>query len=76
LYRSAPRKSIEAIKCNLDRVSISPLEGSSDFKGTLTSQGFNLIGATQGAEIIGITTGNQLNAFFELGPLQYNGGPT
>jgi len=50
--------------------------GSPDFSGTLTSQGFNLIGNTSGTTITGTTTGNQLNVDPKLGPLQNNGGPT
>ena len=47
-----------------------------DFQGTLTSQGHNLIGDTNGATITGETTGNILNQNPLLGPLQNNGGPT
>ena len=47
-----------------------------DFQGTLTSQGYNLIGNTSGTTITGTTTGNQLNVDPHLGPLQDNGGPT
>jgi hypothetical protein len=47
-----------------------------DFVGTLTSQGYNLIGNTSGTTITGTTTGNQLNVDPHLGPLQDNGGPT
>ncbi len=47
-----------------------------DFKGTLSSQGYNLIGNTSGTTITGTTTGNQLNVDPHLGPLQDNGGPT
>ena len=47
-----------------------------DFQGTLTSQGYNLIGNTSGTTITGDTTGNQLNVDPLLGPLQDNGGPT
>src|SRR5438067_100316 len=49
---------------------------SPDFSGTLTSQGYNLIGNTSGTTITGTTTGNQLNVDPKLGPLQNNGGPT
>ena len=53
------------------------LSGSGpDFGGTLTSQGYNLIGNTSDTTITGITTGNQLNVDPRLGPLQDNGGPT
>jgi CSLREA domain-containing protein len=47
-----------------------------DFKGTLASQGYNLIGNTSGTTITGTTTGNQLGVDPKLGPLQDNGGPT
>jgi len=47
-----------------------------DFFGTLTSQGYNLIGNTTDTVILGITTGNLLNIDPLLGPLQNNGGPT
>jgi CSLREA domain-containing protein len=49
-----------------------------DFSGTLTSQGFNLIGNTSGTNITGTTTGNQLNVDPKLDPsgLKNNGGPT
>ncbi len=49
---------------------------NNDFVGTLTSQGYNLIGNTSGTTITGTTTGNQLNVDPHLGPLQDNGGPT
>ena len=49
---------------------------SQDFKGALTSQGYNLIGNNSGTTITGTTTGNQLNVDPKLGPLQNNGGPT
>lgn len=47
-----------------------------DVAGTLTSQGYNIIGDTTGATITGTTTGNQLNVNPNIGPLQDNGGPT
>ena len=47
-----------------------------DFAGPLNSRGYNLIGNTQGTQITGTTTGNQLNVNPMLGPLQNNGGPT
>ncbi len=49
---------------------------NNDFVGTLTSQGYNLIGNTSGTIITGTPTGNQLNVDPHLGPLQDNGGPT
>lgn len=48
----------------------------SDFGGTLTSGGYNLIGTTAGVTISGTTTGNILNADPALGPLAANGGTT
>jgi hypothetical protein len=47
-----------------------------DVSGAVNSQGYNLIGNTNGATINGFTTGNQLNVDPLLGPLQDNGGPT
>ena len=47
-----------------------------DFDGTLVSQGYNLIRATNNTTITGDTTGNQLNVDPLIGPLQDNGGPT
>jgi CSLREA domain-containing protein len=49
---------------------------SSDCSGTLTSQGFNLIGNTDGCTLSGTTTGNILNQEPRLGALADNGGPT
>ncbi len=48
----------------------------SDFYGTMTSQGFNLVHDTNGCTIVGNTTGNLLGVDPLLGPLQANGGPT
>ena len=50
----------------------------SDVRGTITSQGYNLISDASGA-IISPATGDQIGvpaAQLNLGPLQYNGGPT
>lgn len=47
-----------------------------DFDGTLVSQGYNLIRATDNTTITGDTTGNQLGVDPLIGPLQDNGGPT
>jgi CSLREA domain-containing protein len=47
-----------------------------DFKGTLTSQGYNLIGNTTDTTIIGDTTGNILNQDPKLAPLGDYGGLT
>jgi CSLREA domain-containing protein len=48
-----------------------------DFRGTLTSQGYNLIENTAGTTISGETTGNTLNMNAHLDPvLRDNGGPT
>jgi hypothetical protein len=50
---------------------------SDDFFGTLTSQGYNLIGVlTTNTTIVGSTNGNIYGADPLLGPLQNNGGPT
>jgi uncharacterized delta-60 repeat protein/CSLREA domain-containing protein len=49
---------------------------SSDFSGTLNSQGYNLIGTTNGTIITGVTTGNLLNIDPLLAPLAEKGGPT
>jgi RTX calcium-binding nonapeptide repeat (4 copies)/Calx-beta domain/Abnormal spindle-like microcephaly-assoc'd, ASPM-SPD-2-Hydin/Protein of unknown function (DUF1573) len=49
---------------------------SPDFGGTLTSEGYNLIGNTSGTTITGTTTGNILNVAANLGALQDNGGST
>jgi hypothetical protein len=46
------------------------------FYGTLTSQGYNLIGSTNGAQIIGVPTGNIIAADPRLSLLGYYGGPT
>jgi hypothetical protein len=56
--------------------TIIALNTATDFAGTLTSQGYNIIGNTSGTNIIGTTTGNQPNVNPMLGPLQNNGGPT
>jgi Bacterial Ig-like domain (group 3) len=53
-----------------------PTDIPSDFGGTLTSEGYNLIGDTGNMTITGTTIGNQLNVDPNLGPLQDNGGPT
>jgi hypothetical protein len=50
--------------------------GSPDFSGTLTSQGYNIIGTSTGTTVAGDTTGNQLNVNPLLAPLGYYGGPT
>jgi len=47
-----------------------------DFYGTLTSQGYNLIGNTDLTTITGDQTGNILNTDARLDPLGDNGGPT
>ena len=49
---------------------------ASDFAGTLTSQGYNLIGTTLFMTITGDTTGNLLNVDARLKPLASNGGDT
>lgn len=45
-----------------------------DLSGTLLSEGFNLIGDTNGAS--GLINSDLLNVAANLGPLQDNGGPT
>jgi hypothetical protein len=47
-----------------------------DCDGTLTSQGYNLIGTTAGCTIVGDTAGNLIGVDPLLGPLQHNGGAT
>ena len=49
---------------------------SPDFNGTITSQGYNLIGDTDGTSITGTTTGNILDQDPMLGALADNGGTT
>ncbi len=44
--------------------------------GTLTSEGYNLLGTATGCTLAGVTTGNIVGAAPFLGPLQDNGGPT
>ena len=47
----------------------------SDISGTVNSQGFNLVGDTAGSSGLG-AAGDLQNVSAQLGPLQYNGGPT
>jgi uncharacterized repeat protein (TIGR01451 family) len=47
-----------------------------DFSGDLTSQDYNLIGNTSGANIQGATAHNIINQSAQLGALTNNGGPT
>lgn len=49
---------------------------SPDFYGKLTSQGYNLIGSTLNATILGVTTGNIINKDPQLVTLRNNGGTT
>jgi hypothetical protein len=52
-------------------------KNGTDFSGTLTSQGFNLIGDLgTNMTVIGATNGNIYGVDPLLGPLQNNGGPT
>ncbi len=44
--------------------------------GTLTGEGYILLGNITGCTLAGVTTGNVLGATPFLGPLQDNGGPT
>ncbi len=56
--------------------SIIANNSSNDFVGTLTSQGYNLIGNTNGCTLTNDLTGNIYGVDPLLGPLQYNGGTT
>lgn len=47
-----------------------------DVAGTLTSEGYNLVGNTKNTAIVGDTTGNLTNVAARLGDLFANGGPT
>ena len=47
-----------------------------DVVGTINSQGYNLIGNSSGATIVGVTTGNQLNVDPLLASIAFNGGRT
>src|SRR4030095_1015047 len=58
------------------RNSIFAANSSSDFVGTLNSNGYNLIQNTSGTNIVGPTVGNQLGVNPQLGPLKNNGGRT
>jgi CSLREA domain-containing protein len=58
---------------NLDK---SPATISPDCAGTLTSQGYNLVGNTDGCTITGTTTGNLTGVDPQLGALRNNGGTT
>jgi hypothetical protein len=49
-------------------------DGKSDFVGTLTTLGNNLIGTAKGAH--GLTSSDKIVTNPKLGPLQNNGGPT
>jgi hypothetical protein len=51
-------------------------DNSTDFSGTIASQGHNLIKNTNGCTITGYSTGNIYGVDPLLGPLQYNGGLT
>ncbi|HWY76886.1 MAG TPA: choice-of-anchor Q domain-containing protein [Verrucomicrobiae bacterium] len=51
-------------------------DNSTDFAGTIDSQGHNLIKNTNGCTITGDITGNIYGVDPLLGPLQYNGGLT
>lgn len=52
------------------------VSSASDFGGTLTSQGHNLIESANGLSLIGITTGNIVGLDPQLLPLGNYGGPT
>jgi CSLREA domain-containing protein len=49
---------------------------ATDFNGTLTSQGYNLIGSISARNITGTTTGNQIGVNPLLAPLGFYGGST
>ena len=51
---------------------------SPDIAGTVSSQGYNIIGNTGGTTVTGTTTGNQLSVdpLLDAGGLASNGGPT
>ena len=71
IYNSATANALNAI------IGGNTASGSApDFFGTLTSQGFNLIGSTSGATVSGTTTGNILNQSPRLAPLGFYGGNT
>lgn len=53
-----------------------PFDAPQDCRGTVTSQGYNLISNTRDCTISGDTTGNLVNVGANLGPLQINSGPT
>lgn len=65
--------TINAVNSIIARNSAS---SAPDFRGTLASQGYNLIGSTSGTTVTGTTTGNILNQNPQLGVLQDNGGST
>jgi hypothetical protein len=51
-------------------------EDSSDLKGAVLSQGFNLVQTTNGGDLQGSLTGNIVGRSALLAPLANNGGPT
>ena len=59
-----------------DNKDLSPFMPAPDCKGTLLSDGYNLIGDSSGCTLSGDTMGNQLNVDPHLGPLRNNGGST
>ncbi|MBK8023242.1 MAG: hypothetical protein IPK19_17895 [Chloroflexi bacterium] len=66
-----------ALKHTLIAANTAP--AGPDVNGSVTSQGYNLIGDSSGATISGVTTGNLLDAAaspLNLGALADNGGPT
>ncbi len=63
--------------CDADCSLREAIASANAFFGRLTSQGYNIIGNTSSATIIGNTTGNQLNVNPRLDPvLRDNGGNT
>ncbi len=61
---------------NFHRVGIFPFSVADDCKGTLTSQGYNLVEDTTACTLGGTSTGNIIGQDPKLGPLQDNGGST
>jgi CSLREA domain-containing protein len=69
--------SITMVNTILARNTVGSGSSELDCYGvSVMSQGYNLIGNTQGCTIEGDLAGNMLNLDAKLGPLQNNGGPT
>ncbi|GAX40857.1 Na-Ca exchanger/integrin-beta4 [Tolypothrix sp. NIES-4075] len=67
---------IDTVKAKNTIIANNTANSNPDFDGTLTSDGYNLIGNTSGTTITGNTTGNILNVNPKLDTLKDNGGPT